>query len=177
MFWLSRTRACNFLPARTEIVCIDIKRLPMAKRLMQPIRFPVVLYQASMFILAASKNAVMQMSSSAMLVRASCKPGGKMDRLVLAAENAKTIAGVMTEVTRYTRDAVFIMITNPLDVTTILQLPNSTILPASFSAQEQRLRRCASNISLRSIIMLPQQMSKGICWANTATPPSRPGAR
>ncbi len=47
-------------------------------------------------------------------------PGGKMDRLVLAAENAKTIHSVMTEVTRYTRDAVFIMITNPLDVTTHL---------------------------------------------------------
>ena len=45
-------------------------------------------------------------------------PGGIMDRLTLAKENIGVIRQVMGEVTKYTRDAVFIMITNPLDVTT-----------------------------------------------------------
>lgn len=45
-------------------------------------------------------------------------PGQKMDRLCLAGENIAVVRSIMGEVTRYTRDAVFIMITNPLDVTT-----------------------------------------------------------
>lgn len=47
-------------------------------------------------------------------------PGEKMDRLILAERNTKVIGEIMTEVTKYTTDAVFIMITNPLDVTTYL---------------------------------------------------------
>lgn len=45
---------------------------------------------------------------------------GQYERLALAKENVKTITDVMTEVTKYNRDAIFIMITNPLDVTTYL---------------------------------------------------------
>ena len=45
-------------------------------------------------------------------------PGQKMDRLLLAKENIAVIRDVMKQVTAYTRDAVFIMITNPLDITT-----------------------------------------------------------
>ncbi len=45
-------------------------------------------------------------------------PGGDMDRLTLAKENIGVTRHVMSEVTKYTKDAVFIMITNPLDVTT-----------------------------------------------------------
>lgn len=47
-------------------------------------------------------------------------PDEKLDRLILAERNIKVIGGIMKEVTSYTRDAVFIMITNPLDVTTYL---------------------------------------------------------
>lgn len=45
-------------------------------------------------------------------------PGQQMDRLILARENIAVIRQVMGEVTRYTREAVFIMITNPLDIIT-----------------------------------------------------------
>ena len=45
-------------------------------------------------------------------------PGQKMDRLTLAKENIAVIREVMKNVTQYTREAVFIMITNPLDITT-----------------------------------------------------------
>ena len=45
-------------------------------------------------------------------------PGQKMDRLCLAGENIAVIRSIMEEVTQYTRDAVFIMVTNPLDITT-----------------------------------------------------------
>ena len=45
-------------------------------------------------------------------------PGQKMDRLTLAKENIAVIREVMGNVTKFTREAVFIMITNPLDITT-----------------------------------------------------------
>ncbi|MCR5756358.1 MAG: L-lactate dehydrogenase [Selenomonas sp.] len=45
-------------------------------------------------------------------------PGQKLDRLTLAKENIGVIREVMREVTKYTRESVFIMITNPLDITT-----------------------------------------------------------
>ena len=45
---------------------------------------------------------------------------GKLDRLILAERNVKVIGEIMTEVTKYTKNTPFIMITNPLDVTTYL---------------------------------------------------------
>ena len=44
-------------------------------------------------------------------------PGENLDRLLLAERNVKTIRDVMTEISKYTQDAIIIMITNPLDIT------------------------------------------------------------
>ena len=41
-------------------------------------------------------------------------PGEKLDRLILAERNVKVIGEIMTEVTKYTKNTPFIMITNPL---------------------------------------------------------------
>lgn len=46
------------------------------------------------------------------------KPGEIRDRLRLAERNIKVIHDVMTEITKYTKEAVIIMISNPLDITT-----------------------------------------------------------
>ncbi len=43
-------------------------------------------------------------------------PGEPMDRLTLAGRNIAVMKDVMTSITQYTREAVIIMITNPLDV-------------------------------------------------------------
>lgn len=45
---------------------------------------------------------------------------GQYERLKLAKENVKNITEIMTEVVKYNTDAILIMITNPLDVTTYL---------------------------------------------------------
>ena len=45
-------------------------------------------------------------------------PGVSHERLSLARENTKVLREIMSEVVKYTKDAIFIMITNPLDVTT-----------------------------------------------------------
>ena len=48
----------------------------------------------------------------------SIRPGDKQDRMTLLAENISVITQVMDGVTRYTRDAIFINVTNPCDVLT-----------------------------------------------------------
>lgn len=45
-------------------------------------------------------------------------PGENLDRLVLAGRNAETVKDVMSQIVKYTKDAVIIFITNPLDITT-----------------------------------------------------------
>ena len=48
----------------------------------------------------------------------SIRPGETPDRLKLAGTNAKIMSSVMGEIVKYTKEAMIIMITNPLDVAT-----------------------------------------------------------
>lgn len=48
----------------------------------------------------------------------SIMPGENLDRLTLAARNVEVINDVMSKITKQTREAIVIMITNPLDITT-----------------------------------------------------------
>ncbi len=73
-------------------------------------------------------------------------PGEKTDRLLLAERNVKTIKDVMTQITQYTKEAVIIMITNPLDVTLFYAqnafgYPKEKILGTGTTLETARLRR------------------------------------
>lgn len=46
----------------------------------------------------------------------SIKPGETMDRINLAKINTRVVSEVMESISRYTRDAIIIMVTNPLDI-------------------------------------------------------------
>lgn len=48
----------------------------------------------------------------------SAKPGEKTDRLALAGKNIEVMKSVMTSICQYTKDAVIIVVTNPVDVLT-----------------------------------------------------------
>jgi len=48
----------------------------------------------------------------------SMKPGDKMNRLDLADRNIKVMSSVMTSICEYTKDAVIIVVTNPVDIVT-----------------------------------------------------------
>ena len=54
----------------------------------------------------------------------SIRPGEKADRMALLEQNLAVITQVMDGVTRYTRDAVFINVTNPVDVLTYYCMKN-----------------------------------------------------
>ncbi len=48
----------------------------------------------------------------------SVKPGDHKERTALAQVNSRVMADVMAEVTKYTREAILIVVTNPLDIVT-----------------------------------------------------------
>lgn len=77
-------------------------------------------------------------------------PDEKLDRLILAKRNIKVITDIMTEVTTYTKDAIFIMITNPLDITTYLAASKFDYAPDKLfgtgtTLETLRLKRIIAN--------------------------------
>ena len=77
-------------------------------------------------------------------------PGENLDRLLLAERNVKTIRDVMTEISKYTQDAIIIMITNPLDITAycaqnLFGYPKHKIFGTGTSLETARLRRILGN--------------------------------
>ena len=48
----------------------------------------------------------------------SAKPGDNLDRLALTSKNLAVVKEVMTKITSYTREAIIIMVSNPVDVLT-----------------------------------------------------------
>ncbi|WP_414153197.1 L-lactate dehydrogenase [Pectinatus frisingensis] len=80
----------------------------------------------------------------------SIMPDEKLDRLILAERNIKVIGEIMQEVTTYTRDAIFIMITNPLDITTYLAATRFDYTPGKLmgtgtTLETLRLKRIIAN--------------------------------
>uniref|UniRef100_UPI0039BFA83E L-lactate dehydrogenase n=1 Tax=Pectinatus frisingensis TaxID=865 RepID=UPI0039BFA83E len=80
----------------------------------------------------------------------SIMPNEKLDRLILAERNIKVIGEIMQEVTTYTRDAIFIMITNPLDITTYLAATRFDYAPGKLmgtgtTLETLRLKRIIAN--------------------------------
>lgn len=114
---LSQAIACQLAP---EIVCIDSDEKKAYGEALDASHSTPCSFVPGIKIYSGGFE---QCADASMIICCggpSIVPGQKLDRLVLAEQNVKVIGEIMTEVTRYTRDAVFIMITNPLDVTTYL---------------------------------------------------------
>ncbi len=76
----------------------------------------------------------------------SIQPGGQTDRLLLADQNVKVIKDVMTSIIQYTKKAVIIMITNPLDITTyyaanFFDYPKNKLFGTGTTLETARLRQ------------------------------------
>ncbi|MGN0895111.1 MAG: L-lactate dehydrogenase [Succinivibrio sp.] len=102
-----------------EISCVDIKQnvaygeaLDICHSISSPINRNIKVYSGGFDVVKDADVIICDAGPSIL--------PGQYERLALAKENVKTITDVMTEVTKYNRDAIFIMITNPLDVTTYL---------------------------------------------------------
>jgi len=80
----------------------------------------------------------------------SSKAGENPDRLLLAGENVKTIRDVMISISQYTQDAVIIMITNPLDITSycaqnLFGYPRHKVFGTGTTLETARLKRIVAN--------------------------------
>ncbi|MBP2633882.1 MAG: L-lactate dehydrogenase [Firmicutes bacterium] len=77
-------------------------------------------------------------------------PGEIPDRLRLASINIKIMSSVMGEITKYTKEAILIMITNPLDVatyhvSTTFDYPREKIIGTGTLLETFRFRRILAN--------------------------------
>ena len=77
-------------------------------------------------------------------------PGKKTDRLLLADRNVKVMNDVMSFITQYTKNAVIIMITNPLDVMVyyaenLFGYPKNKIFGTGTTLETARFRRILAN--------------------------------
>lgn len=112
---LARAIACQLA---ADIVCIDIKKEVAHGEAVDAVHslscdyVPGIRVHSGGFEECADADVIICDAGPSIL------PGQKMDRLTLAKENIGVIREIMGEVTKYTREAVFIMITNPLDITT-----------------------------------------------------------
>ena len=102
-----------------EIACIDIKEnvaygeaLDICHSISSPINRNINVYSGG-FDTVKDADVIICDAGPSILP-------GQYERLKLAKENVKNITEIMTEVVKYNTDAIFIMITNPLDVTTYL---------------------------------------------------------
>lgn len=73
-------------------------------------------------------------------------PGETPDRLLLAKTNCKIMNSIMGEITKYTKDAIILMITNPLDVATYyvsthFDYPREKIIGTGTMLETFRFRR------------------------------------
>lgn len=84
----------------------------------------------------------------------SLKPGETLDRMLLANKNVTVMNEVMSSITKYTKDAVIIIVTNPVDVVTYLaqnhfDYPKEKIIGTGTLLDTARLRRIiAKNYSV-----------------------------
>lgn len=77
-------------------------------------------------------------------------PGENVDRLSLAGRNVEVMKDIMNSITQYTKDAVIIMITNPLDVMVyyaqnFFGYPKNKIFGTGTTLETARFRRIIAN--------------------------------
>ena len=112
---LARAIACQLA---AEIVCIDIKTEVAHGEALDAVHSLSCSYVPGIHVYSGGFEECRDADVIICDAGPSIVPGQKMDRLILAKENIAVIRDVMKKVTAYTREAVFIMITNPLDITT-----------------------------------------------------------
>lgn len=104
-------------------------------------------------------------------------PGETPNRLKLASTNTKVMRSVFSEIVKYTKDAMIIMITNPLDVATYVVSTEFDYPRAKILGTGTLLERIACAISLPNITISIRRMSRATCSESMATTPLSHGQR
>lgn len=144
---LARAIACQLA---AEIVCIDINEKVAHGEALDATHSTPCTFTPGIHVYAGGFEECRDADVIICSGGPSILPGEKLDRLILAERNVKVIGDIMKEVTRYTRDAVFIMITNPLDVTTYLaatkfDYPAGKLFGTGTTLETLRFKRILAN--------------------------------
>lgn len=143
------TRAIAFELA-PEIVCIDINEKKAQGEALDASHSTPCNYCSNIKVRAGGYEECRDASVIIIAAGPSILPGENLDRLLLAERNIAVIKDVMGKITRYTKDAVVIMITNPLDITTYLAAtsfgyPQGKLFGTGTTLETLRFKRIMAN--------------------------------
>lgn len=103
-----------------EIVCIDSNEKKAIGEALDASHSTPCNYSSNMNIYAGDFAECKDARVIIIAAGPSILPGENLDRLLLAERNIAIMKNIMTEISKHTKEAVIIMITNPLDITTYL---------------------------------------------------------
>lgn len=107
----------------------------------------------------------------------SIKPGEKLDRRILADTNAKVTRSVMKEITQYTKEAIIIFVSNPVDIVTYIaqhefNYPKHKIMGSGTLLDTARMRRiigehfCVDTKNVHGYILGEHGKTAMATWSN-----------
>ena len=134
----------------SEIVLIDLNEEKAKGEALDASHSTSCIYSTNINIHAGSYAECKDAGIIIITAGPSIRPGEEPDRLRLAYVNTKIMSSVMTEVVKYTKDAMLLIITNPLDVatyhiSTTFDYPREKIIGTGTLLETFRFRRILAN--------------------------------
>ncbi|SEJ85859.1 L-lactate dehydrogenase [Propionispira arboris] len=134
----------------SEIVLIDLNEEKAKGEALDASHSTSCIYSTNINIRAGSYAECKDAGIIIITAGPSIRPGEEPDRLRLAYVNTKIMSSVMTEIVKYTKDAMLLIITNPLDVatyhiSTTFDYPREKIIGTGTLLETFRFRRILAN--------------------------------
>lgn len=104
----------------SEIVIVDMNRDKAKGEALDASHTTSFAYSPNVYIRVGDYEDCRDAQIIIMTAGPSIKPGETLDRLILADRNVKVMSSVMESICKYTRDAVIITVSNPVDILTYL---------------------------------------------------------
>lgn len=133
-----------------EIVCIDIDEKKALGEALDASHSTPCNYSANINVYAGNFAECKDARVIIIAAGPSILPGENLDRLLLAEHNIAVMKNIMSEITKYTKEAVIIMITNPLDITTYVaasffDYPQGRLFGTGTTLETLRFKRLIAN--------------------------------
>lgn len=134
----------------SEIALIDINKDKCIGEALDASDMTSCLHSTNIYVHEGDYSDCKDASTIIITAGPSIKPGETPDRLILAKTNCKIMSSIMNEIVKYTKEAIIIMITNPLDVATYhvsakFDYPREKIIGTGTMLETYRLRRCLAD--------------------------------
>lgn len=134
----------------SEIVCVDADEKRAEGEALDASHSTPCSYSPNIRVYAGGYEEVKDARVIIIAAGPSIMPGANLDRLLLAERNIAVMKEIMGEITKRTKEATIIMITNPLDVTTYLaaarfDYPKGKVFGTGTTLETLRFKRLMAN--------------------------------